>query len=148
MIAPGTVGVRTVRSRLPTNAAAYLSKRYRRLQCKRLPDPDASSFSGFPQVGHCSRKCGPRQPGSLPCNANKCSQVSLACLTQIRQARITLYSIDPLATHGASTFATSRIRLILKGVRNAKDVEPGNLGLQVFAVHSGGLALTTGNDLA
>ena len=39
-----------MRSRLPTNAAAYLSKRYRRLQCKRLPDLDASSFSGFPRL--------------------------------------------------------------------------------------------------
>ena len=73
------------------------------------------------------------------------SIVSLS--TQIRQARITLYSIDPLATHGVDVRDFS-YQAYLKGVRNAKDVEPGNLGLQVFAVHSGGLALTTGNDLA
>jgi len=67
--------------------------------------------------------------------------------TQIRQARMTLYSIDPLATRGVDVRDFS-YQAYLKGVTKVKDVQPGNLGLQVFAVHSGGLALTTGNDLA
>ena len=67
--------------------------------------------------------------------------------TQIQQARITLYSIDPLATRGVDVRDFS-YQAYLKGVSNTKNVEPGNLGLQVFAVHSGGLALNTGNDLA
>jgi VWFA-related protein len=67
--------------------------------------------------------------------------------TQLRQARITLYSIDPLATRGVDVRDFS-YQAYLKGVSNAKDFQPGNLGLQVFAVHSGGLVLSTGNDLA
>jgi VWFA-related protein len=71
----------------------------------------------------------------------------VALSTQVRQARITLYSIDPLATRGVDVRDFS-YQAYLKGVTKVKDVQPGNLGLQVFAVHSGGLALTTGNDLA
>jgi VWFA-related protein len=69
------------------------------------------------------------------------SIVSLS--TQIRQARIALYSIDPLAIHGVEVRDFS-YQAYLKGVRDVKDVQPGSLGLQVFAVHSGGLALNTG----
>ena len=67
--------------------------------------------------------------------------------TQMRQAAITLYSIDPLATRGVDVRDFS-YQAYLKGIRTVKDVRPGSLGLQVFAVHSGGLALGTGNDLA
>jgi VWFA-related protein len=67
--------------------------------------------------------------------------------TQLRQARITLYSIDPLGLRDVG-IRTSDYAAYLKGVSNPKDVEPGNLGLQVFAVHSGGLVLNSGNDLA
>jgi VWFA-related protein len=67
--------------------------------------------------------------------------------TQIQQARVTLYSIDPLAIRGVDVRDFS-YQAYLKGVRNIEEVQPGNLGLQVLAVHSGGLALSTGNDLA
>jgi VWFA-related protein len=66
---------------------------------------------------------------------------------QLRQARITLYSIDPLGLRDVG-IRTSGYAAYLKGVSNPKDLEPGNLGLQVFAVHSGGLVLNSGNDLA
>jgi VWFA-related protein len=66
--------------------------------------------------------------------------------TQIQQTRITLYSIDPSATRGVDVRDFS-YQAYLKGVKSVKDLQPGNLGLQVFAVHSGGLALSTGNDL-
>jgi VWFA-related protein len=73
------------------------------------------------------------------------SIVSLS--TQLRQARITLYSIDPLGTRDIG-IRTSAYAAYLKGVSKPKEVEPGNLALQVFAVHSGGLVLNSGNDLA
>jgi VWFA-related protein len=67
--------------------------------------------------------------------------------TQLRQARITLYSIDPLGVEDIG-IRTSAYAAYLKGVSKPEDVEPGNMGLQVFAVHSGGLVLNSGNDLA
>src|ERR1700730_1812023 len=73
------------------------------------------------------------------------SIVSLS--TQLRQARITLYSIDPLGTRDIG-LRTSAYGAYLKGVSKAQDVEAGNMALQVFAVHSGGLVLNSGNDLA
>ena len=73
------------------------------------------------------------------------SIVSLS--TQLRQARITLYSIDPLGTRDIG-LRTSAYGAYLKGVSKPQDVEAGNMALQVFAVHSGGLVLNSGNDLA
>jgi VWFA-related protein len=67
--------------------------------------------------------------------------------THLRQARITLYSIDPLGTRDIG-LRTSAYAAYVKGVTKPKDVEVGNMALQVFAVNSGGLALNSGNDLA
>ena len=67
--------------------------------------------------------------------------------TRLRQARITLYSIDPLGTRDIG-LRTSAYAAYVKGVSKPKDVEMGNMALQVFAVNSGGLALNSGNDLA
>jgi VWFA-related protein len=66
--------------------------------------------------------------------------------TMLRQARITLYSIDPL---GSSDFAGRAFRweAYTKGLSKPYQAEGGNLALQVLAVQSGGLALTTGNDV-
>jgi VWFA-related protein len=65
----------------------------------------------------------------------------------MRQARITLYSIDPLgsADFGGRSF---RWEAYQKGITKTYQADPGDLALQVLAVQSGGLALTTGNDLA
>jgi VWFA-related protein len=91
------------------------------------------------------------QPGSLSMFSSLQRQQMFARLvslsTQLQQARITLYSIDPLATRGVDVRDFS-YQAYLKGVSSVKDVQPANLGLQVFAVHSGGLALSVGNDLA
>jgi VWFA-related protein len=73
------------------------------------------------------------------------SIVSLS--TQLQQARITLYSIDPLGTRDIG-LRTSAYGAYLQGVSKPQDVEAGNMALQVFAVHSGGLVLNSGNDLA
>jgi VWFA-related protein len=67
--------------------------------------------------------------------------------TRLRQARITLYSIDPLGTRDIG-LRTSAYTAYVKGVSKPKEVEIGNVALQVFAVNSGGLALNSGNDLA
>ncbi|MGB9514681.1 MAG: VWA domain-containing protein [Candidatus Acidiferrum sp.] len=64
----------------------------------------------------------------------------------MRQGRITLYSIDPL---GAADFGTRAFwwQEFTKGIDKPSQAEWGNLALQVLAVQSGGLALTTGNDI-
>ncbi len=65
---------------------------------------------------------------------------------QMRKARITLYSVNPLGTE-ESTFRTFYYQAFLKGVRKPNQVSAGNLGLQVLAVQSGGLALASNNDV-
>jgi VWFA-related protein len=64
----------------------------------------------------------------------------------LRQARITLYSIDPL---GLADAASIRIYYeeFLKGVTAPNHAMPGNLGLQVLVVQSGGRVLNSSNDL-
>jgi VWFA-related protein len=66
--------------------------------------------------------------------------------TQLRQARITLYSIDPLgANEGLGR--TLYYQGFVKGVSKAGQVSVGDLGLQVLATQTGGLALTSSNDV-
>jgi VWFA-related protein len=67
--------------------------------------------------------------------------------TLMLQARITLYSIDPL---GASEAGTNRVGYwenFAKGVSKPGQVQAGNLALQVLATQSGGLALNSSNDI-
>jgi VWFA-related protein len=65
---------------------------------------------------------------------------------QLQQARITLYSIDPLGA-GESMLRANYYQQFLKGVIEASKVEPANLSLQVLATQSGGLALDFNNDV-
>jgi VWFA-related protein len=67
--------------------------------------------------------------------------------TQMRQARITLYSVDPVGVRNAGTSANSYYQSFLKGVTDAKKSSPANLGLQVLAVQSGGRVFASSNDL-
>lgn len=64
----------------------------------------------------------------------------------MRQANVTLYSIDPL---GTADFGTRSFwwQDFTKGLAKPSQAEWGNLALQVLAVQSGGLVLTTGNDI-
>jgi VWFA-related protein len=76
--------------------------------------------------------------------------------TALREARITLYSIDP---EGASGGGFGRLESengprdrfgyesYLKGIPSGKEMTPPNLALQVLATRSGGRVLTTGNDI-
>ena len=70
----------------------------------------------------------------------------VALSTLLREARITLYSIDPLGTQDMSS--TFNWQAYLKSVSKPNQAEWGDIALQVLAVQSGGLALTTNNDLA
>jgi VWFA-related protein len=67
--------------------------------------------------------------------------------TALREARITLYGIDPRGVAEAGTFGASYYENFLKGVTSADKVQSGNLGLQVLAVQSGGRVLTSNNDM-
>jgi VWFA-related protein len=71
----------------------------------------------------------------------------VAFSTNLRQARITLYGIDPLGADdfGARTFL---YEAYVKGVSKPSQINPGNLALQVLATQSGGLALSMSNDVA
>ena len=65
---------------------------------------------------------------------------------ELRDARITLYSIDPLREDfGARAFY---YQSFLKGIKSASQTENGDLGLQVLAVQSGGLALPASNYIS
>jgi VWFA-related protein len=67
--------------------------------------------------------------------------------TELRQARIILYSVDPLGSNeGVSR--TFYYQEFLKGVSKQSQVNVGDLSLQVLAVQSGGLALASSNDVA
>ena len=67
--------------------------------------------------------------------------------TVLRQARITLSSVDPLGTSDAGGFRTSYYKEFLKGVSRTQDVQAGNLALEVLATQSGGRVLNSGNDI-
>ncbi len=67
--------------------------------------------------------------------------------TDLRRARVILYSISPLGTN-EGLGRTFYYQSFLKGVSDAHKADLGNLSLQVLAVQSGGLALTSSNDVA
>jgi VWFA-related protein len=67
--------------------------------------------------------------------------------TDLRRARLILYSISPLGT-SEGLGRDFYYQTFLKGVGDAHKAELGDLSLQVLAVQSGGLALTSSNDVA
>jgi VWFA-related protein len=72
----------------------------------------------------------------------------VALSDSLRNARITLYSVDPLGTADAAGFRTTYYKEFLKGVTAANHVQAGNLALQVLAYQSGGRVLNSDNDMA
>ncbi len=80
-------------------------------------------------------------------NRIRFSAAWLAYPLQLRQARITLYSVDPLGSN-EGVGRTSYYQDFLKGVSKPNQVNVGDLSLQVLAVQSGGLALASNNDVA
>jgi VWFA-related protein len=67
--------------------------------------------------------------------------------TQLRQARVTLYNVNPIGA-GESVFRGTYYEEFLKGVTKPSQVNLGNLGLPVLSIQSGGLAFDFNNDLA
>ncbi len=67
---------------------------------------------------------------------------------QLRDAHITLYSVDPLGMADAGGTRTTYYKAFLKPVNKPNQVQLGNLALQVLATQTGGLALNSSNDIA
>jgi VWFA-related protein len=72
----------------------------------------------------------------------------VAISSALTQARTTVYSVDPLGMADAGGFRTTDYKLFLKGVKSARQVEMGNLALQVFAIQGGGRVFNSSNDIA
>ncbi len=66
---------------------------------------------------------------------------------QLRQDNLTLYNVNPWGVN-ESLGRADYYEAFLKAPANANDVEPGALGLQVLAIHSGGLAIESNSDVA
>ena len=75
-------------------------------------------------------------------------QSIVATSTELRRARITLYSIDPLGIADAGGLRVMYYQEFLKPVVKPTDSQVGNLSLQVIATQTGGLALNSSNDIA
>jgi VWFA-related protein len=71
----------------------------------------------------------------------------VAASTELRQAHIALYSIDPVGL-GSNIVRNTYYEEFLKGVKSPSKVLPGDMGLQVLALQSGGRVFTSSNDLA
>jgi VWFA-related protein len=65
----------------------------------------------------------------------------------LRQARITLSSVDPLGTADSGGLRTVYYQEFLKGLKKANQAQAGNLALQVLATQSGGQVLYSSNDI-
>jgi VWFA-related protein len=71
----------------------------------------------------------------------------VALSTEMRKARVTLYGVDPLGA-GESPQRTFYYQEFVKGIRKPSQVDAGDLALQVLSQQSGGLALSSSNDVA
>jgi len=65
----------------------------------------------------------------------------------LRQARITLYSIDPLGLADAGGIRMEYYKEFLDGITSPSQAVAGDLGLQVLAIQSGGRVFNGGIDL-
>jgi VWFA-related protein len=71
---------------------------------------------------------------------------SLQLSDAMAQARITLYMVNPLGTN-EGLMRTYYYQQFLKPLTKPNQAQIGNLGLQVFAEHSGGRVLQASNDI-
>lgn len=65
--------------------------------------------------------------------------------TALRQAQITLYSVDPQGATDAGGTESSRYQQFVKGLTKVDQAEIGDMGLQVLATQTGGRVII-GND--
>jgi VWFA-related protein len=68
--------------------------------------------------------------------------------TELREARVTLYSIYPIDPAFDDALHANRYQSFVKGVRSPEQIQPANLALPVLAIHSGGRAVSTTGDMA
>jgi VWFA-related protein len=66
---------------------------------------------------------------------------------EMREAHMTLYSVDPLGLSDAGSTRTFYYESFVKGVPSARKVQYGDLALQVLAAQSGGRVLNSSNDI-
>ena len=66
--------------------------------------------------------------------------------TRLRKAQITIYDINPIGP-GENLFRADYYKTFVDGVSKPSQVDIGDLALQVLATQTGGLALTTNNDV-
>jgi VWFA-related protein len=71
----------------------------------------------------------------------------LTISTALREARITLYSVDPLGAQDADGYRTRFYKEFTKGVRSPQQMQVGNLALQVFALETGGRIFNSSNGI-
>ena len=72
----------------------------------------------------------------------------VALSVKLRQARMTIYDIDPSGLADANQLRTSDYKQFEKGVKSANQVQVGSLGLQVLADQTGGRVLNSSNDMS
>jgi VWFA-related protein len=83
---------------------------------------------------------GPQQQG-------KFFSTIVGLSSALRENDITLYAVDPLGTADAASSRTFLWESFMKPVTKPSKSNPGNLALQVFAAHSGGIVLSGSNDI-
>jgi hypothetical protein len=66
---------------------------------------------------------------------------------QLREARVTLYSINAADPGSPAQLRSDYYKTFLKGVRSANQADSGALSVPVFAVHTGGSVFRAGGDL-
>ena len=71
----------------------------------------------------------------------------VAISTAMREANMTLYNINPLGVQ-ESLARTDYYQTFLRGISKPEQTDLGDLGLQVLAIQSGGLALESSSDVA
>jgi VWFA-related protein len=68
--------------------------------------------------------------------------------TGLREARITLYSVDPLGAADSGSSRNFYYQSFLKGVKQPSQTAVGDISLQVLATQTGGLVLNSNNAIA
>jgi len=72
----------------------------------------------------------------------------VALSDKLRQARISIYQIDPSGLADADRLGTSDYKQFEKGAKAANQVQVASLGLQILADQTGGKVLNSSNDMA
>jgi VWFA-related protein len=65
----------------------------------------------------------------------------------LREARITMYLVNPMDPQNLARVAPDYYKGFLKGVSNAGEADSADLAAPIFAVHSGGRVVNEGDDL-